>query len=194
MVMDLLNWISAQKSIIALDCKPTQVVQLKSHGVLNNIGNTYLRLISIIHKARKGLGWNTIQKGSIDCNRKGWMQDEESSAPAQGLLSAVLVAALFLSVVCPLTVCCPFAVMCLSLCRRRLCFRSAVVCCTFVPCAVRFSVNFGITTDTNGKSTCVSIERPIRRNYRGFAQTYSIKSCDPWMMYSPMFKFALCHT
>ena len=90
---------------------------------------------------------------------------------------------------------CPFAVMCLSLCRRRPCFRSAVVYCTFVPCAVRFSLNFGITTDTNGKSTCISIERPIRRNYRGFAQTYSIKCCDPWMMYSPMFKFTLlCRT
>ena len=169
-----------------------------SHGVLNNIGNTYLRLISIIHKARKGLGRNTIQKGSIDWNRKGWMQDEESSAPAQGLLSAVPVAAVFLSVDCPSFVprrCrCPFAVMCLSLCRRRPCFRSAVVYCTFVPCAVRFSLNFGITTDTNGKSTCISIERPIRRNYRGFAQTHSIKSCDPWMMYYPMFKFALCHT
>ena len=82
---------------------------------------------------------------------------------------------------------CPFAVMCRSLRGRRLCFRSAVVCCTFVSCAVRFPVNFGITTDTNGKSPCVSIERPIRRKYRAVAQTYSIKSYDPWMMYYPMF-------
>ena len=150
---------------------------------------------------------HTIQKASIDWNRKGWIQDEEFSgfSTRPSVRCCVCRCSLSVSRVSADDVVAPFAVICLSW-RRRCCAvvlrrrRCAVVvvplsllpsigCRLLHVCALCCSLyvllqhHYGHQQQIQLRSNRRTdpTERPL------FRSNQSIKRCEPWMLYSPMF-------
>ena len=168
----------------------------------NNIGNIHLRLISIIHKTRKGLRRNTrYKKGlSIGIVMAGYKtKDCRLQHKALCTLLCLPLLSLCCSCVrrrarCPFCCyvpvvrrrCCALVVAPSSSCCRRCCFRLAVVFRTFVSCAASEMLlqhhcghHQQIQLRSNSKTN--STERSL------FRSNLSIKRCELWMFHSPMF-------